>query len=373
MPLLLVPPTQVVPYDAERQMRHSKIMDEFRAEVVKLWNAASTGETKFGAFRRTRSYTWNESFDGLLQTYFIFPNSGKVNETELARVAVLFRQENCQMLGSRVIWGAAWANALPQGIRKQDLSEFKTAATRKFDVPKSPVRLSIESYGYWGPSMAWLTEAIVGEKLSAAGLPVHSDLSGLACFREFQNSNKEKEQQGNQKTEGTAGQTAPAKSDEIVLKKGHRQLKVKLAGVKPKAPDKWSEVSGQFQIMSLPFNSLRKSVSLSPTQQKFDPDKIADLVGAEMTAFVQPLKESQIKVSRREGRFVTIERGIAYGLRIGMHLSGPEGSKLHVIRFQPATDTDDAAILLIRQESAEKPLAAGAVLQIDKTQYPLNK
>jgi hypothetical protein len=373
MPFLLVPPTQVVPFDAERVVRHRKTMDEFRAEVAKFWNLSGTEETKFGAFRNARKSSWSESFDGLLQTYFIFPNSGQSSDTELARIAVLFRKDNCQMLGSRVVWGTAWASALPQGMQKQDLSGLKAAAARKTDLPKSPVRLSVESFGYWGPSMAWLTEAVVGERLSADGFIVHSDLSGLACFRETPETANTAGKPASQA--GTAAQQQPltAKNDPPLLKRGHRQLKIRLSGVQPKAPDKWSEISGQVQLLSLPFNSTRKSVSLTPASQKFNPDKLAELAAAEINSFVQPLKDSQIKVTRREGRFVTVDRGMAYGLKIGMHLTGPDGSKLHVIRFQPSSEIDDAAILLIRKESPQKPLASGAILEIDKTEYPARK
>jgi hypothetical protein len=373
MPVLLVPQTQVIPYDAERVMRRRKDMDEFRAGVVKLWNATGAGETKFGAFRNSRNYSWNENFDGLLQTYFIFPNAGKSSDSELARIAVLFRKENCQMLGSRVVWGSEWSSVLPQGIQKQDLLGLRDASSRKYDQPKSPVRLSIESFGYWGPSMSWLTEAVAGERLSAEGFIVHSDLSGLACFRENPDPEKTGGQASNQS--GTAAkQISPIeKPDSFPLKKGHRQVKIRLTGTKPKAPDNWATVSGRIQLLTLPFNPVRKSAEISPAGQPFNPDKLAQTVSAEIASYVQPLKESEIKVTRREGRFVTVDRGFAYGLKIGMHLTGPDGSRLHVVRFESVPDTDDAAILLIRKESPQKPLAGGAVLQIDKTQYPAQK
>ncbi len=372
MPVLLVPPTQVVPYDAERMMRQRQAMDEFRANVVKLWDATPGEEVKFGAFRRARNYSWNESFDGLLQTYFIFPAAGKVTDKELARVVVLFRKDNCQMLGSRVIWGFDWSSSLPSGMKRQELSELKAASARKFESPQSPIRLSVETFGYWGQSMAWLTEAVVGERLSAAGFSVHSDLSGLACFRESLNSAQQPNQPNSQPS-AAAKQPQPNQSQDFSLKKGHRQIKIRLDGVKPKSPQKWAEVGGQMKILTLPFNAQRKSIPLVDEKQKqtlFDPEKIAERAASEIATHMQQLKDRQIKVLRRSGRFVTVDRGIAYGLKIGMHLSGPDGAQLHVIRFEPSADNDDAAILLIRKESAQQPLAAGAVLQIDQTQYP---
>jgi len=372
MPILLVPPTQVVPYDAERMMRQRQAMDEFRANVVKLWNASPGEEIKFGAFRRARNYTWNESFDGLLQTYFIFPSVGKVTDKELARVAVLFRKENCQMLGSRVIWGGDWSSSLPKGMKRQELSELTGASSRKFESPQSPIRLSVETFGYWGQSMAWLTEAVVGERLAAAGHFVHSDLSGLACFRESINSAQQPMQPSSQTT-AAVKQIQPNQSQDFPLKKGHRQIKIKLDGAKPKSPQKWAQVSGQMKILTLPFNAQRKSIPLDDEKQKqtlFDPEKVAERAASEIVSHMQQLKDKQIKVLRRSGRFVTVDRGIAYGLKIGMHLTGPDGAQLHVIRFESAEDKDDSAILLIRKESVQQPLAAGVVLQIDQTQYP---
>jgi hypothetical protein len=53
-----------------------------------------------------------------------------------------------------------------------------------------------------------------------------------------------------------------------------------------------------------------------------------------------------------------------------MHLVGPDGAKLHVIRFDNKSGLEDAAILLIRADSKEKPLAEGSNLQLDPTIFP---
>lgn len=371
MPVLLVPPTQVVPFDAERIVRHRKAMDEFRAGVVNLWNATPGEEVKYGAFRRTRQYSWSESYDALLQTYFVFPSPSKVTDAELARVAVLFRKDTCQMLGSRVIWGANWSSSLPAGVTSADLNSFKSVSGRNFDQRKSPIRLSLETSGYWAPALAWISEAFIGEQMASESLIVHSDLSGLACFRENQKKASNSSDGKNQKEEKKEAKETAANQSEAVLKKGHRQLKLKMAGVPQKSPIKWPNVSGQMSVFSLPFNSKRKTADVSKEKQvAFNPITLAGLAREQIQEHLQELKDKTIKVSKREGRFVTVERGIAYGLKIGMHLTGPQGATLHVIRFDSSPEFDDAAILLIRKESADKPLAAGAVLEIDQKQYP---
>lgn len=375
MPILVVPPTQVIPFDSERLVRHQQSMDEFRSSVVKQWNATAGDEVKFGAYRRTRDYKWNESFDGLLRTYFIYAGSGKTADTEVARVAVLFRKDNCQLLGSSVVWGAEWKNSLPAGVKAAETANLAAAPGRRFDVRKSPLRLSFETFGYWGPSLAWLSEAFVGEKLSAEGYIVHSDLSGLTCFRQSagaQSSDAGVNETAAQKTVVAEQATQKSTPQGVpILKRGHRQLRMRLSGIKPEQRQKWPLMDGQMKIFSLPFNAPRKSAELtSGKPEPFNPEKIAAMAVEEIRNHVQNLDEKTIKVARREGRFVTVDRGAAYGLKIGMHLAGPNGSALHVIRFDPVAGSDDAAILLIRRESSEQPLAEGAVLQIDGTQYP---
>jgi hypothetical protein len=361
MPVLFVPPTQVVPYDAERLVRHQKAMDEFRAGVVKMWNANPGEEIKFGAFRRARLYDWQQQFDGLLQTYFIFPGRSKLDSGELARIAVLIRKDTCQLLGSSTAWGSEWSAALPSGLSGMDVAKIKEAATRKFDNLKSPVRLTLETFGFWGPALAWATESSVAEKLSSQGIVVHSDLSGLACFKEIKKSEKQSD-------------TAPVKANSVepVLKKGHRQVRIRLEGLRPKEPQKWPQVAGKASFIALPFNSSLKSKELFVEKSApFHPEKIAEIVSQELNSMLHPLSEKNIKISKREGRFVTVERGVAWGLKIGMHLTGPGGSELHVIRFEPSPSVEDSAILLIRKESADAPLATGATLQIDARTFPV--
>jgi hypothetical protein len=379
MPILLVPPTQVIPYDAERLARDQKVMTEFRAEAVKLWNANAGAEEKFGAFRRSRDYNWGESFDGLLQTFFIFPSlkaadSAVKSRSELARIAVLLRKDTCQILGSSIEWGRDWASSLPVGLKGLPLAALKDAPSRKFDTLRSPVRLSIESSNAWAPALAWLSEAFIAARLVTDGLIVHSDLSGLACFKE--------RAVAEQKAGGEATQAAGTdlsknsvgvekKSTENLLKRGHRQIKVKIEGIRPNPPQIWPLMAGQFSIISLPFNSKLKTIPLaSDKQTPFDPQKVSLSAGDEILKWVQPLRDKAIKITQRTGRFVIVERGLAYGLKIGMHLTGPDGARLHVIRFEPSSQWEDAAVLMIREESDSKPLAAGAVLEIDGRQYP---
>jgi hypothetical protein len=343
MPVLFVPPTQIIPFDAERLVEQRSAMDEFRAQAVALWQTKPQDEITTGGFRRARSYEWNEPFNAILQTFYIYPTGFPQRAGQVAQVAALFKKDSCQFLGGVVVWGSEWAKSLPTGEIQNQLSKLKEASSRKFANAKSPVRLSTEGFGYWDTPLAWITEAYVGEKLAAEGLTVHSDLSGVAC----------------------------ARSSEPVLKRGHRQVRLVLTGTKPKEPERWPLVQGKASIIALPLNSAIDAVKPLEVQQgAFAPQSLAARISSHLQPALHDLSEKNIKVTKRAGRFVTVERGLAYGLRIGMHLVGPDGAQMHVIRFENKNGAADAAILLIRKESKEKPLAEGAILQIDETQFP---
>ncbi|MBM3381048.1 MAG: hypothetical protein FJY29_01230 [Betaproteobacteria bacterium] len=353
MPVLFVPPTQVIPFDAERLVEQRKAMDEFRAQAVALWQTKPQDEIKTGGFRRSRSYEWSEPFDAILQTFYIYPTGLAQRTGEVAQVAALFKKDSCQLLGSAVVWGTEWVKALPSGEAQNELNRLKQASARKFENAKSPIRLSTAGYGYWDTTLAWISEAYVGEKLAGEGLIVHSDLVGVVCAKE------------------SKGALPGATASEPLLKRGHRQVRIVLRGTKPKQPERWPMVEGKVSVLALPLNtsiSALKPVELK--QEPFAPKNLAAGVLTQVQPALHVLNEKEIKVTQRQGRFATVERGLAYGLRIGMHLLGPDGAKLHVIRFDNRNGSADAAILLIRKESKEKPLAEGAILQVDSTQYP---
>jgi|GEM_PF-628304 len=371
MPVLFVPPTQVVPYDAERFSEQKKIMDEFRLKAVALWQGQVKEEIKTGVFRGGRTFDWNFPFDALLQTFFIYPSTSTQRVGEVARVAALFRKDNCQLLGSAVVWGSEWTKVLPSDTPSDELSKLKETPSRDFSKSKSPVRLNLDGRAFWGTTMAWITEAYLGDKLAAEGLVVHSDLSGLACFR-----TRAEKITANPDNSNSTEPESKAKDDERGgdiphLKRGHRQVRVILEGVKAKEPLRWPAAKGLFSYISLPLNNKSKNgIQEAIKESQFSPSVLSNQISDKLKTLLHDLGDKNIRIAKREGRFVTVERGIAYGLRIGMHLVGPDGAKLHVIRFDNKSGLEDAAILLIRADSKVKPLAEGSNLQLDSTIYP---
>ena len=371
MPVLFVPPTQVVPFDAERFSEQKKVMDDFRLQAVALWQGQAKEEIKTGVFRGGRTFEWNFPFDALLQTFFIYPSTSTQRLGEVARVAALFRKDNCQLLGSAVVWGSEWSKLLPSDIARDEFSKLKETPSRDFSKSRSPLRLNVDGRAFWGTTMAWITEAYLGDRLAAEGLVVHSDLSGLACFRTIAekitatpNSANSTERESKAKDEKRGDDVPP-------LKRGHRQVRVILEGVKAKEPLRWPSAKGLFSYISLPLNNKPKNGSQEVIKEsQFSPSVLSKQISDQLKTLLHDLGDRNIRIAKREGRFVTVERGLAYGLRIGMHLVGPDGAKLHVIRFDNKSGFEDAAILLIRADSKGKPLAEGSNLQLDPTIFP---
>lgn len=366
MAVLIVPPSQTVPFNAEKLVEHRSVMAEFRADAVTLWNGVLKDEVKFGVFRGTKTFDWSQSYDGLLQTFFIYPKPAAKSGQELARVAALFKLDNCQLLGSVVIWGTDYLRQIPKSVNKDVISQLKDAAQRSSSSQKSPIRLSFEGRSHWGTSIAWLSEAVLANQLAAQNLTVHSDLSGLACLRTRQALRPE----GNvQKPANVSAEKPVAASKK--LHRGHRQIRVVLEGAVSSPDESWPQVQGQFTYIPLPLNvRLNESRGGPLAKAAYSPHSIAQSVTNGLNSLLHDLAETSFKVVKRDGRFVTIERGIAFGLRIGQHLSGPSGEKLHVIRFETSGQAADEALLLIRSESSSAPLKVGDNLRIDQTVYP---
>lgn len=379
MALLFVPPTQVIPFDAERMAEQRKVMDDFRSQAIALWQTTPKEDIKSGAFRGGKTYEWSEGFDGLLQTFFVFPSTTTKRTGEVARIAALFKKENCQILGSVVVWGTEWTKSLPDSLGKQELSQLKEASARRFDEVKSPLRLSLEGRGYWSKTIAWISDSVLGEMFAKEGLVVHSDLAGLACFKaitektadvadkkDSQMNTSSGNEQSLQKEGLKPGSSAPE------WRRGHRQIKVIIDGKKPREPLRWPSIDGSFSLISLPLNETAKSGQRERiVEAPFSPAQIGAKVSEKLKPSLHKMNDKEIRISKREGRFVTVERGLAFGLRIGMHLVGPDGAKLHVIRYDNKNSFEDAAILLIRIDSKSKPLSEGAILQIDQAVYPV--
>lgn len=367
MPVLMVPPSLSVPFNAEKNVEHRSEMDKFRTELVALWNGTLTDEVKTGAFRRTRMYDWNLPFDGLLQTYFIYPKASNAKGKELARIAALFKRDTCQLLGSVVIWGADYQQYIPKTEKSDPVAQLKESTQRVDSLNQSPVRLTTEGNSYWGTSVAWITESLLAEQLASKKLTVHSDLSGLACLRAQSASDKSE-------AKATSPEQEVPRNAETTFgaRRGHRQVRVILNSSKPAEGQLWPIVNVRYSYIPLPLNvKLAEGRGGELSNSEFAPQLISQSVAQNLEPLLHDLNEQSIQIVSREGRFVTVERGVAFGLRIGMHLEGPQGEKLHVIRFDKRRGLTDAAVLLIRTETKTAPLKQGDLLKVDQTAYPV--
>ena len=98
---------------------------------------------------------------------------------------------------------------------------------------------------------------------------------------------------------------------------------------------------------------------------------------SDMTQVVKPyLDQFQEKwqVISREGRFVTINKGRAIGLKVGTRFVGIRQQKLHLIQYTGLHSKVDSAVLLIRSEDPSNPLKPGDSLQLDlESQEPVSQ
>jgi len=98
---------------------------------------------------------------------------------------------------------------------------------------------------------------------------------------------------------------------------------------------------------------------------------------SDMTQVVKPyLDQFQEKwqVISREGRFVTINKGRAIGLKVGTRFVGIRQQKLHLIQYTGLHSKVDSAVLLIRSEDPSNPLKPGDSLQLDlESQDPVSQ
>ena len=79
----------------------------------------------------------------------------------------------------------------------------------------------------------------------------------------------------------------------------------------------------------------------------------------------------RVFVKKRFARWVFLNVGREYGLRIGTHLVGAQGEKLHVIHFATSGLDLESAVALIRWENRLSPIKKGDSIELDKTKYPL--
>lgn len=301
-----------------------------------------------GAFRGTLLYSWKENFSAILQTTYIV-SAGKVQSKEFARVSSLIRREDCIHLGSKIeIEGDA-----PTGTPRSALSKnnnLRSVIGRTFETV-SPIRLDTELTGTLATRFAPIYDALMSEDLSAQSLPVNAWTARLAC-----------------KWAPKSIDLGPLKNDYPA--RAHRVLITRLT-LSGKETD-WPKAVGHAFFHNGIFGEPSKPVFEWKKETPLNPSEFTSIIVTESKNIAHNMKQESFRVLKRDGRWVYLDRGRAYGLQIGMHLLGPNGSELHVIQFNKTTDENpDVAIAFVRKESSSNPVKSGDSVTFDLRPFPV--
>jgi hypothetical protein len=357
---LLVPPASNYSENLESQLSSAERAVTFQNELLQELSVSNLKKTlPSGAFRKTKIYEWTAPFDALLFTALIFPEQ-RDQGMPFLQLAALIRLSDCKFLGAvwKPVEGNSWK--LPPGFERKPVP-LSQILTRQFR-PTTRFQLDVNFEGKFSDRANILSGFMVGEVLASQGVSLSTPASRLFCVAH----------------EGIL-ERKPTANAVVQPAKPHRSLRLTFKPQRsaaqnqlPNAPTEWSLplVSGKAEIVTVPFGEKIKENLLFEKSFVFDPVSI----GEQLIPFLKPhthlLTEESFRVVKRFGRWIYLDRGRAYGLEIGMHLTGPRGAKLHIIHFATGEGIEDGAIAMVRKEEASAPIKIGEVITFDNTIYP---
>jgi hypothetical protein len=350
MPFFLaVPPTDHVSENAEVRILRESDAKKFREQQRKVigGSAKVTAAIQKGAFRGTEVFEWDGTYNALLLTSFLYPTNSKT-KAEWLRLVALIRQSDCVLMGASWEWRGEAPKGVPVEVTRGGEPLAKSKA-RLFEMQNS-YRFQTSFVGRFGTRGSLLLELVGGEQMAAAGLPTVSSLGRNWCDATLTPEMKRVE-----KVEFPA--------------RAHRVLVGTWEEAKAKSDGIWPSAKGNFAVDAGTFGERKMLAWEQAKFEVFSPKKVADGIVAKLKPVTHKVTEAQFKVIKRQGRWVYLDRGRAYGLEIGTHLVA-RGATLHVLQYDPESQAFDVAIAMIRTEDAGAPLRAGDVVSFDLTKYP---
>lgn len=309
-----------------------------------------------------RLYEWKGDFDAVLAGTWWF-DRGEAAKPFLS-ATTLIRRADCVVLGQRVVRTETSAPvSFPEGtlIPPVALSEI---AARKLK-NSTTFRFQTRFRGDHEDRFAHLAEVVGSEVLAARGLPVNASFLREACAQSESGENKYPSRTHRLlRLEIEREESAKATQQQQAAARG----KASKGGVKSLSTD-WPTVRGRLVILSGVFGQATNAEDWS-IPAPFAPRSLIEAALPRIDASSHDLSQLSFRVTKREGRWIYLDRGRAYGLEIGMHLLGPRNSKLHVIHFAPGESGADVAVALLRREGDGGKVAPGDTIGIDQTQYP---
>ncbi len=302
-----------------------------------------------GAYRGTRIFNWNKSYDAYLPTYFLFP-VGKPQAKEFFHSASLVRYQDCLQLGS--IWSFS-NNLAPFGTENSKLT-IEKISNRTFST-LSPIKVN-SFYDFRAEDrISNFLDIFLGERLAEKGVLNITNLSRIVCKGNYFPNLKSPTQL-----------EYPARA--------HRLIIVEMLSELTQKKENWPKITYRAKLNSGVFGEKNKDFFYEKTPNPFQPEKIAEQIVNKVMPELHDLKAEEFKVIRRYRGWVYIDRGRAFGLEVGMRLIGPSNARLHIIRYSPEVNGEiDSSIAFIRYEDEKRPIVVGDILKIDRTLFPKSK
>ena len=345
MAYFILPPPQIMADSQEVPQSVLLQAKQYQKQLMSQLNiSSSVFKVTKGAFVGTEIFNWNEKINGILMTSFVY-EKGKGFQKEILKTATLLKQENCQHLGS--LWNYTDKNKIPFTINQslKNISDFPKRVFSNVSPVKINFQLQLQQKRFEN-----FAQLIFVEGFSQKNIPLVSSGGRLYCKAEFDLSMKTQ-----QITE------TPAKP--------HRLIELALNEMKKtKGP---SKVTTRVEFHSGVFGQMKESLSEKNENSEFDLEKISLNLVEKTLPNLDKLNETEFKIVRRFGSWVYLNRGRAFGLKIGMRLKGPNKASLHIIRYAPKLEGElDSSIAFIRHESQESPLKLEDVVKLDPKIYP---
>lgn len=299
-----------------------------------------------GAYKGAQIYEWGNDFTAIAHSSFIVP-PGVPQKKEIMRIASLIRLQDCVHLGSR------WTIVSPL---KEVAIENKNGSLKDFSQrslkQSNTIRFDTKFTGIWGERGRTIFDAVFSETAASEGIPVNSSISRQACKW----ISKDVEF-------GKYVEEYPARAHRVVV----TQI---LEEKKKQNKTDWPAVTMRTQSNSGIFGEKNIDLANQKEPKPFAPSPYIKELVLKITESLHLMTEEKFKVIKREGKWAYLNRGRAYGLKIGMHLISDKGATLHIIQFSNLKDEHDVAVALVRSE-AKGEVKEGDLLSLDPTTYPL--
>jgi hypothetical protein len=344
-----LPPTEHISESAEvRRLREEQVRVFRDAQKKNLQVQKQNFSTLAkGGFRGTEIAEWGGKFNAIVYTAFVYPASKK-QSAEWLRLSALVRQADCVLMGASWEWQGELPKGFPAELKKGGVT-FAEARERTFE-KWNPYRFEPGFSGAFAKRGEYLLGIIAGETIAAAGIPALSGIGRAWCDAVF-----------SPEFGPSTAALYPARAHRVL--KGQWEFRPRDLGLA------WPEGRGAIWISSGTFGERKNTVYEQKDFAVFTPAKMAQEIVKKLIPETHKITEQSFSIIKREGRWVYLNRGRAFGLEIGMHLVA-RGAKLHVIQFAPEEKEHDVAIALVRNEDAAAPLKAGDTVTMDLTQFP---